>query len=110
MAYDEQLAARIRDRLRDVSQKSMFGGRVFLVDGNIAVGVHGDDLLVRVDPDEIPSLIATDGVRPFLMGGRATRGFVLVAAGLLDDAALDRWIGAARAYLAARPASGRTAH
>lgn len=106
MAYNEELTARIRDQLRDVSEKSMFGGRVFLVDGNIAVGVYGDDLLVRVDPDQMAGLLATDGVRPFMMGGRATRGFVLVAAGLLDDAALDRWIGEARAYLATRPAGG----
>lgn len=116
MPYDEQLATRIRNRLAGMSEKTMFGGRVFLVDGNTAVGVYGDDLLVRVDLDQVAGLVATDGVRPFLMGGRATRGFVLVAAELLDDAALDRWIGVARAYLAAQPAGGtgrrrgRTAH
>jgi TfoX N-terminal domain len=115
VAYDEELAARIRDRLRDVSEKTMFGGRVFLVDGNIAVGAYSDDLLVRVHPDEIPGLLAKQEARPFLMGGRATRGFVLVSGGGLDDAALERWIGVARAYLAAQPTGtgrrrGRTAH
>jgi TfoX/Sxy family transcriptional regulator of competence genes len=103
VAYDEELAARIRERLRGVdgvSEKTMFGGRVFLVDGNIAVGAYGDDLLVRAHPDEIPDLITKGGVRPFRMGGRATRGFVLVSGGDVDDAELKRWIGVARAYLA----------
>jgi hypothetical protein len=114
VAYSEELAARIRDRLAGVSEKAMFGGRVFLVDGHIAVGAYGDDLLVRVHPDEIPDLVAKEEARPFLMGGRATRGFVLVSGGL-DDAELERWIGVARNCLAAMPAGtgrrrGCTAH
>lgn len=111
MAYDEALAVRVRARLHGVdgvSEKTMFGGRVFLVDRVIAVGVYGGDLLVRVDPDEISDLVTMDGVRPFMMGGRATRGFVLISAGVVDDAGLQRWIGVARSHLASpRPGTRR---
>ena len=51
MAYDEQLAARVRDALtgeRQVAEKAMFGRRMFMVAGNLAVGVAGPDLMVRV--------------------------------------------------------------
>jgi TfoX/Sxy family transcriptional regulator of competence genes len=53
MTYDEALAERIRDRLHDadgVVEKKMFGGLAFLTHGNMTVGVHGDDLIARVDP------------------------------------------------------------
>jgi hypothetical protein len=98
-----------------VTEKTMFGGRAFLLNGSITVGAYGDDLLVRVDPDQVSGLVARNGVRPFTMGGRMTRGFVLVSGELLDDAELDRWIGAARACVATLPAGtgrrrGRAAH
>jgi hypothetical protein len=104
MAYDEELAARIRERLHGATEKTMFGGRVFLMDGTIAVGVYREDLLVRVDPDTIPDLVAKAAVKPFMMGGRATRGFVLVPGGEVGGAELERWIGVARACVAALPA------
>jgi len=56
MAYDEGLAERVRERLGTdpaVTEKRMFGGVAFLYDGNMAVGVTGDDLMVRVGPDAL---------------------------------------------------------
>jgi TfoX/Sxy family transcriptional regulator of competence genes len=92
VAYDEELAERVRARLGDVPAQRMFGGLVFLRDGAIAAGVYGPDLLVRVAPDAMTATLARPGARPFEMGGRATRGFVLVAAATLDDETLDGWL------------------
>jgi hypothetical protein len=103
MAYDEVLADRLRDRLRDaagVAEKKMFGGLAFLTHGNMTVGVHGDDLIVRISPDASGSALARPGVRPFDLTGRPMRGWVLVAGDHLDDVDLDRWIGDAAAYVA----------
>ena len=54
MAYDDALAQRVRDRMMDepgVSEKKMFGGLAFLTSGNMTVGIHGDDLIARIDPE-----------------------------------------------------------
>ena len=66
MAVDEALAARVRDALGDADglvEKRMFGGLAFLIDGNMAVGVHGEDLIVRLPPEETttPSASRTSG-------------------------------------------------
>ncbi len=108
MAYDEALAERIRDRLRDavgVTEKKMFGGLAFLTHGTMTVGVYGDDLLVRIDPEGMSATLARPGVRPFIMGGRPTRGFIVVAGEGLDDSALDSWVAQAGAYVATLPSS-----
>ena len=60
MAFDDALAERLRDRLRDaagVHEKKMFGGLAFLTDGNMTVGVHGDDMIVRIAPDDTPTAV-----------------------------------------------------
>jgi TfoX/Sxy family transcriptional regulator of competence genes len=106
MACDEALAERIRGRLRDavgVREKKMFGGLVFLTDATITVGVYGDDLLVRIDPNDADVALTEPGVRRFTMGGRTTRGFIVVAGDTLNDTVLRRWIGRARAHVAALP-------
>jgi hypothetical protein len=106
MAYDDALAERIRDRLRDnagVVEKKMFGGLAFLTYGNMTVGVHGDDLIVRLDPAGTDEALAQPGVRPFDITGRPMRGWILVAGEALDDAVLDRWIGRAADFVATLP-------
>jgi hypothetical protein len=74
MAYDEGLATRIREVLADqpgLAEKQMFGGLAFLVHGNMACGVRGDDLIVRVAADTAEAALAEPGTRPFdLTGGR----------------------------------------
>jgi TfoX N-terminal domain len=82
MAFDDALAERLRDRLRDVAgvhEKKMFGGLAFLIDGNMTVGVHGDDLIARITPDDTPAALTEPGVRPFDITGRPMRGWILVA-------------------------------
>jgi hypothetical protein len=74
MAYDEGLATRIRDAIGGrpgLAEKRMFGGLAFLVHGNMACGVRGDDLIVRVAADTAEAALAEPGIRPFdLTGGR----------------------------------------
>jgi len=106
MAFDDALAERLRDRLRDVAgvhEKKMFGGLAFLTDGNMTMGVHGDDLIVRIAPDDTPTALAEPGVRPFDITGRPMRGWILVAGETLDDDVLDGWIERARTFVATLP-------
>jgi TfoX/Sxy family transcriptional regulator of competence genes len=106
MAFDDTLAERLRDRLRDVAgvhEKKMFGGLAFLTGGNMTVGVHGDDLIVRIAPDDTPTALAEPGVRPFDITGRPMRGWILVAGEALDDDVLDGWIERARTFVATLP-------
>jgi TfoX/Sxy family transcriptional regulator of competence genes len=84
MAYDEALAARIRELVsgeRGVSEKKMFGGLAFLVDGNMSVAASGQGgVLVRVDPDESDALTKKPGVAPMEMRGRSMAGWLRVDA------------------------------
>jgi TfoX/Sxy family transcriptional regulator of competence genes len=82
VAYDEALAERIRQLMageRGVTEKKMFGGLSFLVDGNMSVAASGQGgLLVRVDPDESDSLLKQPGVQLMEMGGRSMAGWLRV--------------------------------
>ena len=96
MAYDEQLAERVRDQLADVhgiTEKAMFGGVAFLLEGNMAVGLTGDELMVRVGRDDSDDALARPHTRPFDMTGRPMKGWILVAQeGLQDDDELRAWV------------------
>lgn len=82
MAYDEELAERIRDLVateRGVTEKKMFGGLAFLVNGNMAIAASGHGgALVRVDPDESDALTRKAGVETMVMRGREMRGWLRV--------------------------------
>ena len=97
MAYDEGLAQRIRELLAEqpgLAEKRMFGGIAFLVHGNMACGVLGEDVMVRVGPDRYDEALARPHTRPFDFTGRPMKGWVMVAAeGCEDDEALTAWIG-----------------
>ena len=106
MAFDAELAQRIRDRMTavaGVSERKMFGGLAFLTSGNMTVGVNGDDLVVRIDPEAMDDALAEPDVRPFDMTGRPMRGWILVASDGLSDDDLERWIDQARSYVATLP-------
>src|SRR5438309_9360591 len=84
MTYSEMQAARVRKELAGRSgivEKQMFGGIAFLLGGNMAVGVHGEDLIVRVEPGQTDTLLQEPGTKPFdLSGSRGPPpGWVLVA-------------------------------
>ncbi|MFD7844278.1 TfoX/Sxy family protein [Nocardia sp. NPDC059764] len=98
MAYDEELADRIRDALgpdvAHVVEKKMFGGLAFLVGGNMAVAASGKGgLLVRADPDTAGDLLRAGAVEPMEMGGKKMTGWLRVTAETVtDDDALDEWV------------------
>ena len=79
MAYDEELAERIRERLageEGIVEKRMFGGLAFLIDGNMSVAASGQGgLMVRVDPDETDALLAKPHAAPMVMRGRSMQGW-----------------------------------
>lgn len=104
MAHDEELANRLRECVQGesgVSEKRMFGGLAFLVDGNLALSVSGrGGLLVRVDPEQSASLCTAPHVDRAVMGGRELDGWLRIDAQALGrDEELERWVahGVARA-------------
>jgi len=112
MAYDEDLAARIRELLaaeRGVTEQKMFGGLGFLVRGNMAVAASGQGgVLVRVDPAESERLVATTGARQMEMRGRAMRGWLRVdTADVRTRRQLARWVDVGIAYARSLPARKR---
>jgi TfoX/Sxy family transcriptional regulator of competence genes len=97
MAYDEDLANRIRELLaaeRGIEEKRMFGGLAFLINGNMSVAVSGQGgLLARVSADETEKLLQRAHVSPMVMAGREVRGWVRVdAAGLQPKRQLRSWV------------------
>jgi TfoX/Sxy family transcriptional regulator of competence genes len=107
MAFDEHLAERIRDEIGDlpgVSAKRMFGAPVFLLHGNMLVGVSGDDMIARVGPDAADACLALPGTKVFDLTGKVMRGWVVVDGAVLDeDSGLTDWIGRAREFVEALP-------
>jgi hypothetical protein len=107
VAYDEGLAQRIRESLDDVpgiSEKKMFGGLAFLLNGNMACGVVGEDLMVRVGPKAYATSLAMPHVREMNFTGRPMRGLVFVRApGFEADRDLDHWVGRGVAFAQSLP-------
>jgi TfoX N-terminal domain len=108
MAYDEGLATRVRDVLGDrggLAEKKMFGGLAFLLHGNMACGVRGDDLIVRVAAEVADTVGDEPGVRPFDLTGRPMKGWLLVdAGGHAEDEDLRRWVDRGLDYAGSLPA------
>jgi TfoX/Sxy family transcriptional regulator of competence genes len=108
MAHDEELARRVRallDSRADADERKLFGGICFLVRGNIACGVRGDERMVRAEPEDADELIESEpGARPFDNGGRPIRGWLWVAAeATAGDADLERWVRRGEAFAAGLP-------
>ncbi|MEK7524712.1 MAG: TfoX/Sxy family protein [Patescibacteria group bacterium] len=108
MAYDEILAERVRRLLkgrRGVTEKAMFGGICFLLNGKMFCGVLKDDLVARVHPDESGALLKKPGTRPTDFTGRPMQGFLYVGPdGYKTDKNLYGWIERTVAYAATLPA------
>jgi len=107
MAFDEKLADRVRRQVGKrggLSEKKMFGGLAFLVHGNMSCGIHGSELIVRIDPETTESALSEPGTRIFDMTGRPMKGWLLVgAAGLKDETALAKWVRRGLDYAASLP-------
>ena len=97
MAYDEDLARRIRELLvdeSDTTEKKMFGGLAFLIAGNMAIAASSQGgVLVRVDPTASDELVATTTARPMEMRGRALQGWLRVdSADVRTKRQVAKWI------------------
>ena len=107
MAYDEGLAIRLRDLIGDepgLVEKRMFGGLAMLVYGNMAVGVHGEALIVRTHPGQQEQLLGEPGTRVFDLTGRPMKGWLLVdPAGCAEDEDLRRWVDRGVEYARSLP-------
>lgn len=107
MAYDQTLADRVADYLAEeptLSDKKMFGGLAFLIDGNMAVGISGDSLMVRVGADKYEAALAEPGVEVFGKTGREMKGWVFVKPSLIaDQAGLGSWIDRGRSIAKSLP-------
>jgi TfoX/Sxy family transcriptional regulator of competence genes len=108
MAYDEELAARIRDLVsgeQGVEEKKMFGGLSFLLNGNMAVAASGQGgLLARVDPTESDELVATTPAVEMLMGGRSMKGWLRLDSKDVEGDELDVWVQRGLAFARSLPA------
>jgi TfoX/Sxy family transcriptional regulator of competence genes len=111
MAYDEKLADRVRRLLSDrddVSERAMFGGLTFMVDGNMCCGVNKTELILRLSPTDADAALARPHARPMDFTKRPMRGFVTVAPDGLIGPALKRWVGLAVAHAESLPSKRAT--
>ena len=108
MAYDEDLANRIRELIAgdsDVTEKRMFGGLAFLVGGNMSVAASGQGgLMVRVAPEDTDALMGKPHAGPFEMRGRAMRGWLRVdPEGVRTKRQLEPWVERGVGYARSLP-------
>ena len=111
MAYDERLAARIRETVADVvtgepvEEKKMFGGLAFLLGGHMAVAASGQGgLMVRCAPEDTDALIGEPGASRMEMRGRAMDGWLRVSSEAVEgEPDLERWVGRGLAYARSLP-------
>ena len=107
MAYDVALAeriARLFERRRGVTQKQMFGGVCFLVNGKMCCGVIGKKLVARVGPERYESALTRPHAKPMDFTGRPLRGFIYVLPqGIQSRPALKGWVDLTLRYTASLP-------
>ena len=110
MAYDEALAQRIRHILggrNGITEKKMFGGLTFLLDGRMFCGIVKNDLMVRVGPEKYEKALGMPHARPMNFTGRPMTGYVFVGpAGYPTEKTLARWVESGARFVATLDVSG----
>jgi TfoX/Sxy family transcriptional regulator of competence genes len=108
MAYDEQVAERVRDLLTstpNVAERKMFGGLAFMIAGNMACGIVGSDLMLRLGEEGADAALDEPHVRPMDFTHKPMKTMVYVDhAGIATHAALEGWVEKAVAFAASLPA------
>ena len=108
MPYDKGLAQRVREEmieLPDFVEKKMFGGIGFMLQGNMACGVNGEDLIVRVGRERYEDALARPHTKPFDMTGRPMKGWVMVSPqGVEADEDLRDWVQQGVEFASSLPA------
>ena len=111
MAYNERLADRIRKivaRGKNMTEKKMFGGLAFLLDGKMFCGIVKDDMMVRVGPEQHEKALQEKGARPMDFTGRPMKGYIFVGqGGYKTDDALSKWVKRGAAFVAGMPKAKR---
>ena len=110
MAFDEQLAERVRVVLESddgVTERKMFGGLAFMVNGNMACGIVKDELMLRLGAERADAALEHPHVREMDFTGRPMTGMVYVERGGLGDAELRAWVQQAAAYASSLPPKTR---
>lgn len=102
MAYDENLAGRIRDLLDPqlpCEEKKMFGGLCFMIDGKMCMGVMKDKIMLRINPDDREKLLKKKGSKPMDFTGREMKGMLYIEMeGIKTEKNLKAWMDVALAY------------
>jgi TfoX/Sxy family transcriptional regulator of competence genes len=105
--FDQEISARVREALQGVNgveEKKMFGGLAFMVRGNMCCGVVGDELMVRVGPEQYDSSLTLPGAREMDFTGKPLRGFVFVSQdALATSAALQAWVERGLSFVSTLP-------
>lgn len=108
MPFDESLAVRIRSTLgckKGIVEKKMFGSLVFLLHGNMLVGIWKNSLIVRLGPDQAEEAFLEPNVKEFDVTGKPMKGWIMVQpAGVLDEDAVKVWVQRATKFVAKLPA------
>jgi len=108
MAFDEGLAERVRNLAGEnagLSERKMFGGLCFMLQGNMCFGIVGSELMVRVGPDSYAEALALPHAREMDFTGRSMRGMVFVEEdGISDDDDLEHWLQRGMAFAGSLPA------
>jgi TfoX N-terminal domain len=110
MAYDEQLAERVRTALEgveDVTERKMFGGLAFMVNGNMACGIVEDELMLRLGAEGAAAALERPHVREWDFTGRPLTGMVYVGRGGLGETELLGWVKKAVAFARSLPPKTR---
>lgn len=107
MAYDEKLADRVRALVqgtRHIGELKMFGGLCFTLQGNMAVGINGDELMARVGPDAYEASLQKPGARAMDFTGRPLTGYLFVGpAGIKTKPQLQKWVADCLAFTGSLP-------
>ncbi|MCH8111551.1 MAG: TfoX/Sxy family protein [Proteobacteria bacterium] len=107
MAYNEELAARVRKALgrrKGLTERKMFGGIAFMLHGHMCCGVQDDELMLRLGPDLAAKALSRAHTRPVDFTGRVMKSMIMVApAGHKTDASLKKWVDEAAAFVASLP-------
>jgi hypothetical protein len=107
MAFDQGLAERLRDLLGarpGVTEKKMFGGLAFMLNGHMAIGIAGDRLMARIGPDAYQEALGRPHVKEMDFTGKPMKGYVFVSPeGIESDAALEAWAGMCMGFVGSLP-------
>ena len=111
MAFDQGLAQRVREALdgrAGITERQMFGGLAFLVDGKMFIGISGSKLMCRVGAERYQDALALPHVREMDFTGKPMNGYVYVEPpGLAQDESLTAWVSWCVSYVASLPAKRR---